>query len=115
MGTPADTAADAEFAALAAVTPLPPFSFPDLSKLPYIGYDIVHRLCGIDLHDDEVPLARKLAANEWFWRRAAGQPVTFEQVWMAGSLAGMRTPDLGNGAGPAAATTPAGPNGTGSP
>lgn len=85
--------ADVEFAALGEVRPLPAFRYPSLDRLPYIGYDIIHRLCGVDMHDEDVPLARKLAANEWFWRRAAGQKVTLDEVYRGGSMASMETPD----------------------
>jgi hypothetical protein len=109
---------DEVFADLGEVAALPAYTYPGLDRLPYIGYDIIHRLCGLDMHDESVPMPRKLAANEWFWRRAAGQKVTLEQVYRGGSIAGMDTgatadpPTAGAPTPPAASSDTASPSGS---
>lgn len=71
--------------------PLEPFDTKPLTKLPPAAADIIGRRLGIDILDDECPLGHKAAAAEWFWRRAAGQKVTFRQVMRGGSLLAMFT------------------------
>lgn len=94
---------DAEFAKLGDITPLPEFSYPDPSRLPYKAFDLIHRFCGVDLQSEDTELGAKAAANEWFWRRADGQRVSFDDVYQRGSLAGVRptraatTPPTTNG------------------
>jgi hypothetical protein len=104
---------DADFAAFGDhLITLPEFRYPSMDRLPYIAVDIIARHLHLDIHDDDVPLSKKLAANEWFWRRANGQKVTFDQVYRAGTLSGM---DAGNGTRPQdSGTSPAAPNDTAS-
>jgi hypothetical protein len=96
---------DAEFEKLGDITPLPEFNFPDPSRLPYQGYDIIQRFTGVDLQNDEDTLGAKAAANEWFWRRLDGQKVSFAEVYARGNVSGVQV-------GPTqAATPPPTPNG----
>jgi hypothetical protein len=92
MTGPDESTMAAAFAEIGDLAPLPAFKHPPMDRLPYIGYDIIHRLLGINLHDEDMPMIRKAAAAEWFWRRAAGQAVTFDQVMRGGSITNTEVP-----------------------
>lgn len=66
-------------------TPLDFFEHPPIEQIPAAGMDMIGRKLGIDLTDAELENGRKLAAVEWFYRRAAGQRVTFRQVYRGGN------------------------------
>lgn len=73
-------------------TTLEPVQVPTLDRLPPAGVDIIARRLGIELQDKDVPLWRKMAANEWFWRRLRGQRVTYTQVCRGGAYANAAPP-----------------------
>lgn len=70
-------------------TPLPQMAIPSPEQLPPAAYSIISRRLGLDLQDEDLETAKRLAANEWFWRNAKGHKVTFEQVMRGGSLANL--------------------------
>jgi len=67
---------------------LEPMDVPGFEHLPTAGIDMIQRLLGIDMTgQNDAITAQRIAANEWFWRRRAGQKVTYRQVWRSASIA----------------------------
>jgi hypothetical protein len=67
-------------------TPLEPFDCPSVTELPPAAINIIGRRLHVDMSDaNPLLLGEKMAANEWFWRRRAGQRVTFTQVVRGGT------------------------------
>lgn len=76
---------------------------PAMDKLTYADIDRIYEQTGVDIHGEDSTMAQKLAACEWAARTAAGQAVTFAEVYEQGSLAGI---DLDTAAGTGAGTDP---------
>lgn len=85
MATPVEEYFDDDFAG--DWTQLDPFDCPSITELPPAAINIIGRRLRIDMTDaDPLTMGEKMAANEWFWRRRAGQRVTFVQVVRGGNM-----------------------------
>lgn len=63
-----------------------PIEVPNLDQLPYAEVDRIKRVTGLDVFTAKP--GKRLALLEWSARTRAGQPVSLEDIYNNGSMAG---------------------------